>query len=335
MTNNSQQTFKPILRPVSEVLQGAGNKATVLGYEDGHAFMSFVPKPEVGYVHSRAFLREYLNWHNDPGEMGFMVVGPTGCGKSTAILAVNSHYNIPTLLVSCHRDMTINDLQGTMQFVTDKETKQSVTKFVLGPLARAFKYGFTVILDENNMLDPDVNAGLNEVVRGKTMLIEQTGELIHRHPMFRIIASANDWGRGDGEMRQAGQKLQNSAYLNRYWKFKMNYPIAEEEKKILESKLPDLPEDIRNGMVDVANMIRPTIRGVGDDPKMTKLDLDFSTRTVIEWADKTLRFGAVAPNPVKYALEIVLLRVATTVEKTTIERACRDKLGRLYDNADA
>lgn len=312
---------------ISEFFPPAGD-ASILSYESGHDFEHLVPEEEAGYVLRHGFVREYSSWHNNPGEMGFMIVGPTGSGKTTAVLAINHHLNIPTIVVSCHRDMTLLELKGSMAFVTDETTNQTVTQFKLGTLAMAFKHGFAVIMDENNMLEPDVNAGINEIVRGKTMLIEQTGEVIKRHPMFRIIATGNDWGRGDAEMRLAGVKMQNSAYLNRWWKFNMPYPDASIEEAILEGKHPNLPDVVRKGMVSVASLIRQSILGIGDDTK-ANLDVDFSTRTLLEWADKSLRF-AKAPNPLQYSLEIVLLRSCDATEREVIERACHDKLGESY-----
>ena len=292
MTN---QNIQPTKIPVSNFYPPAQGQMAI-GYQAGHAMQSYVPGAEQGYLFRREFVREYISWHNQPGELGMMIVGPTGSGKTTAVLAINHHLNIPTILVPCHRDMTLLELKGTMQFVTDPDTQQSITKLVYGPVAKAFKYGMTLILDENNLLDPGVNAGLNEIIRGNTLLIENTGEIIKRHPMFRIIATGNDWGRGDFEIRHAGIHQQNSAFLNRWWKFQMNYPGVDDEKEILSLKMPKLPEQIRNGMVDVAQAIRPIIRGVGDDAKAAQLDMDFSTRTLVEWADKTLRFHK-APKP--------------------------------------
>ncbi len=322
------QPLVPIKLPVASFFPGAG-KAQVYGYTMGHHLQDYVPKLEADYVYRREFVREYISWHNNPGELGFMIVGPTGSGKTTGVLAINHHLNVPTILVQCHRDMSLIELKGTMCFVTDKVSGQTVTKHVDGPLTMAFKYGMTLILDENNALDPGTNIGFNETVRGNTLFIEATGELVKRHPMFRIVCTGNDWGRGDAEARLAGINQQNSAYLNRWWKFKMDYPSAGEEKRILKMKAPHMPEALCDGMVDIAQAIRPTIRGVGENDKAAQLDIDFSTRTIIEWADKAFRFSG-AKNPVQYALDIVLLRSCDPAEKEAIERTCRDTLGESY-----
>ena len=301
---------------------------TMLGYKPGHPLQRYVPAEEVGYIHRQDFIREYRSWHNNPGEFGMMIVGPTGSGKSTAVLAVNHHLNIPTILVSCHRDMSLLELKGTMQFVTDPDTKQTVTKHVLGPVALAFKFGFTLIMDEQNVLDPGVNAGLNETIRGNTMIIEATGEIIQRHPMFRYVATGNDWGRGDAEMRLAGINQQNAAYLNRFWKFEMSYPDADTELAILQAKYPKFPTDILQRMVAVANAVRPCIRGIGP-AETASLDVDFSTRTLLFWVDVAQRFSQ-APNPIAYALDVSLLRACNGIEREVIERACGDKLGDIF-----
>ena len=323
LNTTAATAFNPVEVPMS--FFAPAPQMTMLGYQPDHPLKSYVPSEEPGYIHRKDFMREYRSWHNAPGEMGFMIVGPTGSGKSTAVLAVNHHLNIPTILVSCHRDMSLLELKGTMQFVTDPNSQQTITKHQLGPVAMAFKYGMTLIMDEQNLLDPGVNAGLNETIRGKTMVIEATGEVIKRHPMFRYVATGNDWGRGDAEMRLAGINQQNAAYLNRFWKFNMGYPDRDTEISILTSKYPNLPANILEGMVDCAAVVRPCIRGIGPAETAT-LDVDFSTRTLLFWADVTLRF-AQAPNPLSYALDVALLRACNQVERQVIEQACKDKLG--------
>ena len=321
--NSATVTFQAIA--VSHEFIAGMKPLQMLGYKHGHEYQAAVPKADPSYILRKDFLREYRSWHNNCGEEGFMIVGPTGSGKSTAPLAINALLNIPTLLVPCHRDMTLLELKGNMQFVTDPMTNQTVTKYVLGPLARAFKYGLSIIMDEQNLLDPGVLTGFNEIIRGNTMLIEQTGEIIQRHPMFRYIATGNDWGRGDGEMRYAGINFQNTSNLQRFWKFSMGYPEAAVEEVILATKYPVLLEPIVKGMVSIANAVRSVTAGVGNT-KEASLEVDFSTRTLLSWADKTIRFQK-AGNALALGLDICLLRACDEVERQAINQICKDKLG--------
>jgi cobaltochelatase CobS len=302
---------------------------TFLGYDHGHAHQDLVPEQESHYRHRKDFIREYRSWHNDPGEYGFAVVGPTGSGKSTGIIALNALLNIPTIVVQCDRD-TGSELKSTMQFVADPESGQTVSKIVLGSVARAFKHGFTVILEEAMYMDPGVLGGLNETVRGKTMVIEASGEVIKRHPMFRLVLVGNDWGRGDGPLRLAGLQQQNAAFLNRFWKFGMGYPDATSEAEIIRAKVPSLPDRVVDLMVEVASRLREVIVGVAADTSRATLDVDFSTRTLLLWAEATRRMNG-APHPVQYGLEIACLRSCEAQEKEIIERCCRDVMGDAYD----
>lgn len=298
---------------------------TFAGYTEGHAFQHLVPKKRF-YVADRDFVREYRSWHNAPGEFGFMVVGPTGSGKTTSPQAINAMLNIPTLTVSCRTDMRLSELLLTQHFETDPETKQTVSKFVLGPVARAFKFGLSVILDEYNALEPGEQLGLNEIIRGDTMHVPETGEVIHRHPMFRFIVCGNDWGRGEGEMRYAGINQQNAATLNRFWKFELGYPEADVEAKIIKGYVPKgLSDEIINGMVAVAGKVRAVCSGVGKSREAT-MDVDFSTRTVMLWADTAVRFRK-SPGALRLGLDIALLRSLNDVERANILQACEDTFG--------
>lgn len=303
-----------------------------LGYDEGHPCQDLVPEAEGNYQHRKDLIREYRSWHNDPGEFGFAVVGPTGSGKSTSILALNAMLNIPTLVVQCDRD-TSSELKSTMQFAADPDSGQTTSMIVLGSVARAFKYGFTVILEEAMYMDPGVLGGLNETVRGKTMIIEATGEVIKRHPMFRLVMTGNDWGRGDGALRLAGLQQQNAAFLNRFWKFGLGYPEATTETEIIKAKVPSLPDRVVELMVEVASRLREVIVGVAADSARATLDVDFSTRTLLLWAEATRRMNG-APHPVQYGLEIACLRSCDPQEKEIIERCCRDVMGDAYDGGD-
>jgi cobaltochelatase CobS len=320
---------KPILNNVGTIFPEF-NGMQIKGYEPGHKFQHYVPKEEEGYVFRRDFLREYISWHNSHADdMGFMIVGPAGSGKTSAVKAINHHFNIPTIHIGFHRDTSLLELKGGMQFATDPNTKQTVTRYVYGPLTMAFKYGFTLILGENNTADPAVNNGLNDIVRGNVLTIEATGETIKRHPDFRAIADGNGWGRGDDELRYAGTVQQNSAYLDRWWKHTMSYPEPEVEREIIKSQCPALNDILLEGIVRVTERIRPLIRGVSKDPKAS-LDIEFSTRMLVFWA-RIMQDFPTAPYPMKYALEIVLLRALNDTERQVIVKACADTLNSLAD----
>ncbi|MCV5276267.1 CbbQ/NirQ/NorQ C-terminal domain-containing protein, partial [Escherichia coli] len=78
----------------------------------------------------------------------------------------------------------------------------------------------------------------------------------------------------------------------------------QDERGVLERVVPRLPDNIRNGMVRIANEIRKLFMGEnGDDGQIS---ITMSTRTLVRWAKLTLQFRG-APNAIEYALQQSLL----------------------------
>lgn len=307
----------------------------VLGFTaQDHEFKDYVPTPDPDFVFSREFFREYRSFHNNPGEMGFFIVGPTGCGKTTAISNFCGHANIPLMKLDCNEDIDQIDLKGSL--IPRLENGQMSTHYNYGALTFAYKYGFTVLADEMNRFRPSVSAALGEIIRSKTLVIESTGEIIHRHPNFRFVATANGFGRGLDDPRFSGSNDLNAALLNRLWLFKSGYPDLDTEVDIICSKTrmadgTSFPRDIAVGMTKVANMLRPQISGVGANGS---LDFDFSTRTLLSWADKVRRFFSPnCENILQYGLQVALLRMLEQEEVSVVERACLDVFGDEYSKS--
>jgi len=88
----------------------------------------------------------------------------------------------------------------------------------------------------------------------------------------------------------------------------VNYPDAVVEKDLLVKLHPALPEHIVVKMVDFANEIRKQFIGASDSYTDT-IEVTLSTRTLLRWADLTLRFQPLAHQgiqPLSYALDRAL-----------------------------
>jgi hypothetical protein len=98
--------------------------------------------------------------------------------------------------------------------------------------------------------------------------------------------------------------------MDRFWLCEIGYPEADAEAKLLERLAPSLPEDLRRTMVDYANQVRRLFIGEGDNQQPGEtIELTFSTRTLIRWADLTQRFQPLARQgvqPVIHALDRAL-----------------------------
>ena len=87
------------------------------------------------------------------------------------------------------------------------------------------------------------------------------------------------------------------------------YPEETTEVHLLEKAYPALPESIRVKMVEYATEVRKLFMGSGDGSSMNRIEVTFSTRTLLRWADLTLRFQPLASQgiqPVSYALDRAL-----------------------------
>lgn len=183
-----------------------------------------------------------------------------------------------------------------------------------GPLPLAMRYGGILLINEADLLSPEVAVGLNGVLDGAPLCLpENGGEVISPHEMFRIACTANTNGGGDDTGLYQGAVRQNLALLDRYMVCKVGYPTPETEKELLSRQFPNLPEHVASNMVSFANEVRKLFMGDADSYENT-IEVTLSTRTLIRWADLALKFQPLANQgiePLSYALDRALAFKAT------------------------
>lgn len=249
-------------------------------------------------------MRELVVWFMNPSDPLY-VFGPTGSGKTSLIRQVAAKLNYPVFDVTGHGRLEFNDLAGHLT------VENGSMRFQYGPLALAMKFGGLFLLNELDLLDPSTVTGLNGVLDGAPLCLpENGGELIPPHPMFRFIATANTNGAADDSGLYQGTLRQNLAFMDRFWLCEIGYPTAEAESQLLERLAPSLPADLRRTMVEYANQVRRLFTGEGDTQQPGEtIEVTFSTRTLIRWANLILRFQPLARlgvQPIAYALDRAL-----------------------------
>jgi len=249
-------------------------------------------------------MRELVVWFMSPSDPLY-VFGPTGAGKTSLIRQVAAKLNYPVFDVTGHNRLEFNDLAGHLS------VENGSMRFQYGPLALAMKFGGLFLLNELDLLDPATVTGLNGVLDGAPLCLpENGGELITPHPMFRFIATANTNGAADETGLYEGTLRQNLAFMDRFWLCEISYPHPDAETQLLERLAPSLPADLRRTMVDFANQVRRLFIGEGDNQQPGEtIEITFSTRTLIRWANLTQRFQPLARlgvQPVSYALDRAL-----------------------------
>ena len=143
--------------------------------------------------------------------------------------------------------------------------------------------GHILLINEVDLADPAELAGLNDVLEGRPLVIAQNGgEIIKPHPMFRVMVTGNSTGSGDASGLYQGVMMQNIASMDRYRFIKVGYAEDIAELSILGRVTPNLPENIRNGMVRIANQVRKLF--LGENGEDGQLSITMSTRTLVRWA---------------------------------------------------
>ena len=216
----------------------------------------------LGFAHNR---RVYLH-------------GPHGSGKSSHIEQVAARLNWPCLRLNLDGHLSRADLIGR-DMVMLRDGHQ-VTEFVPGLLVWALERPIALVFDEYDAGRPDVMFVIQRLLEadGRLTLLDQN-RVITPHPAFRLFATANTAGIGDTSGLYAGTQVLNQAQLDR-WNLvaELDYLPAPQERAILETRAPHLPEEHLDGMLAMAELCRNAHRQ-GD------LATLMSLRTLLTWGE--------------------------------------------------
>jgi cobaltochelatase CobS len=277
---------------------------------------AYTPSPDPFYVFPEA-MRELVVWLMAPADPLY-VFGPTGSGKSSLIRQVAAKLNYPVFEITGHGRLEFADLAGHLS------VDRGSMRFQHGPLALAVRYGGLFLLNEIDLLDPAVAVGLNGVLDGAPLCLpENGGEIIAPHPLFRFVATANTNGAADETGLYQGTLRQNLAFMDRFTLCEIGYPSPETERSLLDRRAPALPESLRSTMVDYAHQVRRLFLGDPTGGSLAeRIEVTFSTRTLLRWADLTQRFQPLARTgiqPVTYALDRALGYRATPPTRALLQ----------------
>jgi len=249
-----------------------------------------VPVQDEDYVFdeklSRTILMSLLN--NDR----ILLVGATGCGKSSLVAQLAARMNWPLRRVNLHGETSVSDFVG--QWVV--EAKEM--KFRYGVLPSAMRDGQILVLEEIDGAEPATLFVLQGVMEenGALILTENGGEIVRPHPRFRIVGTANTIGLGDETGLYAGTHVLNAAHLDRWTVvFNVGYLPDEQEESLLLRKVPGLDRKVAKSLVKLANAVRKAA-------EQEQVFCTFSTRRLLFLASKVVSLGSL-----KDAMELTVL----------------------------
>ncbi len=247
-----------------------------------------------------------------------LVSGLHGSGKSTHIEQIAARLNWPCVRINLDSHISRLDLIGKDAIVLD-DGKQ-ITEFREGILPWAYQHPIALVFDEYDAGRPDVMFIIQRVLEtdGRLTLLDQS-RVLHPHPSFRLLATANTVGLGDTTGLYHGTQALNQGQIDR-WNIvaALNYPPADTETGIVRSKVPGWearPGTIET-MVKLANLSRAGFQN-GD------LSTVMSPRTVISWAQNARIF-----NDVDFAFRVTFLNKCDILEHATIAEYYQRCFGR-------
>ncbi|WP_319760625.1 AAA family ATPase [Maridesulfovibrio sp.] len=313
MTNTIEEIerLRPAELDAGLIFSGKTSGRMVQGFGEAS---SFTPSLDVEYLFHESS-RDVVVWFMDSSDPIYLF-GPSGSGKTSLIKQLAAKLNYPVFEITGHSRLEFPEMVGHLT------VEEGSMEFQYGPLALAMKYGGLLLLNEIDIIDPATAAGLNGILDGEPLCIpENSGEIIHPHPMFRFAATANSNGAADETGLYQGVVRQNLAFMDRFWLCEIGYPTPEAETELLTRKARNLPENIRKKMVEYANSVRKLFMGEASGNLTDTIEVTFSTRTLIRWADLTVRFQPLARQgiqPVTYALDRALGYRASRETRTVL-----------------
>ncbi|MQT74964.1 AAA domain-containing protein [Pseudomonas helleri] len=214
--------------------------------------------------------------------------GPSGCGKTRLVEAFAARTGRSLFREQCSKETTLSDLFGSWKLCG----KDQGMTWVYGKVCQwAMQPNSILLLDEWDQVPADVAMGLNGVLDGAPIHLDQTGEIIKIAPGCMIMATGNTNGRGSagGQGGSAavykGTQKMNFANQDRFNVMFETYLSEQEEIDLLISETKANPLSAK-AMASLAAKIRANFIGLNEDAGAGGMAFQFTitTRNVLNWS---------------------------------------------------
>ena len=265
-----------------------------------------------------------VGWWNWGGAEPLLITGPAGSGKTASVLAFCAVMQMPAVVFTARPRMDRRELIGRWVLGPSGMT------WVDGPAALAWRNGWVLLINEFSAAPPEVWVSANDLLEGLPLEIDQTGEVIDRHPLARIVFTDNTRGHST-ELAAGyfGRQIQDRSVIDRMWHLRCEgLHEADEARVLLASLEADLV--VRAGEAAAEEICALAARAAaGSRCKAAQSPLGFenrsfalSIRAARRFAKLTLRYAAgdlpVSADPIAAA--------ADTAVGNALDRPVRDAL---------
>lgn len=204
------------------------------------------------YVASGEEVRIFERCHAQ--RLAVMLKGPTGCGKTRFVEYMAWKLGRPLVTISCHDDLTANDLIGRFLIRHDGTFWQD------GPLTRAVRSGALCYLDEIVEARQDTVVVLHSLTdHRRELYLDKTGEQLAAPPEFQLVISYNP-----GYQRML--KDLKPSTRQRFVALEFDFPPLEQETAIVAHE-SGLDRATAHGLVSLGQRLRALRdRGLAEVP---------------------------------------------------------------------
>jgi len=216
------------------------------------------------------------------------LLGKPGVGKTTLAYAAGKHLGREVYLFQATMDTRPEDL-----LVTPVISDQGRIRYMASPVVTAMIRGGVLVLDEGNRMSEKSWASLAPLLDNRRYVESLVaGIKIKAHPDFRLVATMNDDASTFEIPEYIHSRLQPQIFID--------FPEAEEEKRILKQNLPFADEILLNYLVAFLQLAH------GRNERFTVRDGINIGRYAIKLAE-TRRSGNQGGDPIAFVTPATLM----------------------------
>ncbi|WP_060495396.1 AAA family ATPase [Pseudomonas sp. GTC 16482] len=252
------------------------------------------------------------------------IYGPTGAGKTTLVEAFASRTGRSVFTVQCSEETTLSDLFGSWKLCGPEGMK-----WIYGKVCQWAKTPNSILLlDEFDQLPPQIQMGLNGILDGKPIFLDQTNEVIPIAPGCLIAATGNTngqgsaGGKGGSATGYRGTKKMNIATMDRFNSMFCTYMEEGREANLIVDQTNTDPL-VAKSMATLAAKVRANFIALNEDAGAGGMAFNFTitTRNVLNWAMNyklLMQMGKTTEESQKLALQVTVLDFAPHDEAAAI-----------------
>lgn len=170
-------------------------------------------------------------------KLNTLMIGPAGCGKTTAAHQVAEALGLQFGSVCLTAGASETWLFG----------RQTPNGFVEGMFSKIYREGGVFLADEMDAADANLLLSINTALSHDTMLNPMSGEVIQKHKDFIFIGAGNTNGKGANHMYTGRSRL-DAATLDRFVIVLTDYDYGLENELCPNEKLFKWLQDIRSSL---------------------------------------------------------------------------------------